>query len=235
VGLVSLVVIAIAIPGVLAPALVCASFVVIAFCAGVGPSFASTYAKLFAVVGLILFVLRAAFIPGSTILFTVGPIAVSLQGVVDGARFTLAVMAMCGAVTLFFSLVPMKYLMLALELKGMTPRATYVILASFQSIIDLGKNAKVVMDAQKSRGIETEGSIAQRVRAFVPILAPVFLAAMNQTEERALALDARAFNSRQAHSHLVSLHGIRTRDIAVLCAALALAAVSIVGALLTWY
>ena len=234
-ALVSLVVIAIAIPGLLAPALICAGYVVIAFCAGVGRSFVAIYAKLFAVVGLILFVLRAAFIPGTQVLFEVGTIAVSMEGVIDGARFSLAVMAMCGAVTLFFSLIPMKYLMLALELKGMTPRATYVILASFQSIIDLGKNAKVVMDAQKSRGIETEGSLAQRVRAFVPILAPVFLAAMNETEERALALDARAFNSRQAHGHLVSLHGIRTRDIVVLCAALALAVTAIVGALLTWY
>ena len=234
-ALVSLVVIAVAIPGLLAPTLICVSYVVIAFCAGVGLSFTSTYLKLFAVVGLILFVLRAAFIPGEHVLFQVGAIAVSVEGIIDGARFTLAVMAMCGAVTLFFALIPMKYLMLALELKGMTPRVTYVILASFQSIIDLGKNAKVVMDAQKSRGIETEGSIAQRVRAFVPILAPVFLAAMNETEERALALDARAFNSRQPHSHLVSLHGIRTRDVVVLCAALALAVASILGALLTWY
>lgn len=234
-ALVSLVVIAVAIPGLLAPVLVCLSYVVVAYCAGVGGSFASTYAKLFAVVGLILFVLRAAFIPGEHVLFTLGAIAVSVEGIVAGARFSLCVMAMCGAVTLFFSLIPIKYLMLALELRGMTPRATYVILASFQSIIDLGKNAKVVMDAQKSRGIETEGSISQRVRAFVPVLAPVFLAAMNETEERALALDARAFNSREAHSHLVSLHGVRTRDVIVLCAAGALAVIAILGGLLTWY
>lgn len=217
------------------PAIICALYVVIALLAGVGKAFISNYAKLFAVVGLILFVLRAAFLPGTHILFSLGPISVSMEGVTDGLRFALVVMALCGSVTLFFALTPIKYLMLALEIRGLTPRATYVMLASFQSIIDLGKNARVVMDAQKSRGIETEGSLTSRFKAFVPILAPVFLAAMNETEERALALDARAFNSRSSHTHLVSLRPVRAGEIILVNAALALAVISILGAVLSWY
>lgn len=227
--------IAVPVPGSIVPAAICATFVVISLLAGVGKSFVSNYGKLFLIVGLILFVLRAAFLPGKTILFTLGPIAVSQEGVDQGLRFTLVVMALCGVVTLFFTLTPMKNLMLALEMRGMTPRATYVILASFQSIIDLGKNSKVVMDAQKSRGIETEGSLLRRIKAFVPILAPVFLAAMNETEERALALDARAFNSREPHSHLVTLRPIPKWEYLLVWAAIGLAILSILGAVLSWY
>src|SRR5690606_13781054 len=111
--------------------------------------------------------------------------------------------------TLFFAVVTVRYLMLALELRGLTPRATYVVLASFQTITDLGRNARTVLEAQQSRGIETQGNFVTRARAFFPIIAPVFLAALNQTEERAIALDARAFNARTKHTHLVTLR--RTR------------------------
>ncbi|WP_427018274.1 energy-coupling factor transporter transmembrane component T [Pseudarthrobacter sp. P1] len=225
---------AVALPGPAGPAAICLLFVVLSLAAGVGKTFLPAYGKLFAVVGLILFVLRAAFLPGEHVLFTAGPLSISSEGIAQGLGFALVVMALCGAMTLFFTVTPMKNLMLALELRGVTPRATYVILASFQAITDLGKNTKVVMDAQKSRGIETEGGIARRVTAFAPILAPVFLAAMSQTEERALALDARAFNSRSQHSHLVSLRPVAAAETTLVCAVVAAAVLSIAGAVFIW-
>lgn len=224
-----------AIPGLIAPTAMCLIFVGISLLAGVGSKFIPLYLKLFLGVGLILFVLRAAFIGGGQVLFTVGPISPTVEGVMNGLRFSLAVMVLCGALTLFFSITPMKFLMLALEARGVTPRATYVVLASFQSIADLGTNARIVMEAQKSRGIETDGSFLTRLKAFFPILAPVFLAAMNQTEERAIALDARAFNSKAAHTHLVSLRAIRPWEIVVLLIVLSITVLSIVGAALSWF
>ncbi|MDQ0276477.1 energy-coupling factor transporter transmembrane protein EcfT [Arthrobacter silviterrae] len=225
---------AVTLPGPWGPAAICLIYVAVSIAAGVSKAFLPAYGKLFAVVGLILFVLRAAFLPGEHVLLRLGPIAISAEGIAQGLDFALVVMALCGAMTLFFTVTPMKNLMLALELRGVTPRATYVILASFQAITDLGKNTKVVMDAQKSRGIETEGGMVGRVTAFVPILAPVFLAAMSQTEERALALDARAFNSRSRHSYLVSLQPVGAAEIALVCAVAACAVLSIVGAAFIW-
>ena len=233
--LISLTLIPVIIPGNLAPAAMCFAYIGIALAAGVARAFMRTYLKLFLVVGLVLFILRAAFVPGTQVLFTLGPISPTLEGVDDGLRFSLVVMVFSGAVTLYFAVVPIKYLMLALELRGLTPHATYVILASFQSIIDLGKNARVVLEAQKSRGIETDGSLLTRVRAFFPILAPVFLAAMNQTEERAIALDARAFNSDVAHSHLVTLRRTRPWEIFLLVCAIIGVAISTLGVLLSWF
>jgi energy-coupling factor transport system permease protein len=231
----SLAVIAVALSGIVAPLGVCAAFVLIAFVGGVGRAFVASFFRLFVAVGLLLFVLRSAFAGGSPVLFTVGAIAVSTEGLMEGLRFALVVMAISGVITLYFALVPIKYSMLALELKGVTPRATYVLLAAFQAITDLGKNARVIMDAQKSRGIETEGSIVQRVRAFVPVLAPVFLSAMAATEEKAIALDARAFNSRVAHSHLVTLRASPVWEVVLVTIALLGAVVACAGAVLPWY
>ncbi|MGV8852432.1 MAG: energy-coupling factor transporter transmembrane component T [Rhodoglobus sp.] len=232
--LASLAVVAVAIPGIIAPFVIGLVFIPIAVLGGVGRSFIATYAKLWIVVGLLLFVLRAALIEGEHVIFEIGPITVTEEGVMDGLQFSLTVMAISGAVALFFALVPMKYLMLALELKGVSPRATYVLLASFQAITDLGKNARTVMEAQKSRGIETDGNAVQRLKAFFPILAPVFLSAMTSTEERSIALDARAFSSREPHSHLVSLRTTPKWEGAVVIVAIAGAVLAVVWAVLSW-
>ncbi len=232
--LIAIAIVPMAFPGFVAAAIVCLIFPVVALFAGVAREFIPTYLKLFLAVGLVLFVLRALFIKGGDPLFQLGNIAPTWAGIAEGARFSLLVMAICGAVTLFFAVVTVRYLMLALELRGVTPRATYVILASYQSITDLGRNARTVLEAQQSRGIETQGNVVTRARAFFPILAPVFLAALNQTEERAIALDARAFNARTRHTHLVTLR--RTRPAEIVAAVLVVATVvaAFIGSALGW-
>lgn len=55
---------------------------------------------------------------------------------------------------------------------------------------------KTITDAQKSRGIETEGSLWIRMKAFVPMMGPLVLSSIQQTEERVLALESRAFSAK---------------------------------------
>ena len=183
---------------VLAPTIGCVLFVVIAILAGRAKQFIPLYLKLFLGVGSVLFILRVFLIApeeGATVYWSWGDnLSLSTTSLAAAARFTLVVMSLCGALALFFQLVPAKNLMLALQGVGLSSRSTYVVLSSFQSITDLQKMSKVVVDAQKARGIEMEGGFFRRVAAFFPIITPVFLAAIGQTEERALALDARAFN-----------------------------------------
>ncbi|WP_423185113.1 hypothetical protein [Arthrobacter sp. NyZ413] len=88
-------------------------------------SFLPTYGKLFAVVGFLLFALRALFLQGKDVLFAAGPLSVSVESLMGGLSFAFVVMAMCGVLTLFFALVPAKLLMLALEELGVSPKATY--------------------------------------------------------------------------------------------------------------
>lgn len=233
--LASIAVIGVALPGWIPPLAVSVVFVIIGFLAGKGPSFLATYLKLWAAVGIILFVLRALLIKGETVLVPLGPIAITAEGINDGLRFTFVVMAICGAVTLFFALVPMRRLTLALEKLGVSPKASYVLLASFQSITDLGATAKVVLDAQKARGIETEGNIFIRTKAFFPVLAPVFLSAMSATEERAIALDARAFNSRGTRTSLVTLPRTAAWQWILACVFIIAAVVAITGGILGWF
>ena len=91
-----LAIIPIFIKGLIAPAAMCAAFVAISLFAGVGRRFIPGYFKLFLAVGLVLFVLRAAFEPGNHTLFTFGPLTPTWEGVDHGARFALVVMVLCG-------------------------------------------------------------------------------------------------------------------------------------------
>ena len=87
----------------------------------------------------------------------------------------------------------MKDFVYALEKLGLSPKATYVVLATFNIIPEMHKLSLAIMDAQKTRGVETEGNLLVRAKAFLPTLAPLILTSIANTEERAITLEARAF------------------------------------------
>ena len=52
-----------------------------------------------------------------------------------------------------------------------------------------------ITDAQRSRGMETEGKLLTRAKAFIPLMAPVVMSSLINTKERAMALEIRGFNA----------------------------------------
>jgi energy-coupling factor transport system permease protein len=87
-------------------------------------------------------------------------------------------------------------LMLALIERGLPRQIAYIILTSLQIIPRFQNKAEVILDAQRARGLETEGSLFHRLRILVPLIAPLILSSILELDERAIALEARAF-SRQ--------------------------------------
>jgi energy-coupling factor transport system permease protein len=55
-----------------------------------------------------------------------------------------------------------------------------------------------IRDAQQARGLEIQGRIDRRVRAFLPLMLPVVLSSLVATQERAMALEVRGFGLRGA-------------------------------------
>ncbi len=47
---------------------------------------------------------------------------------------------------------------------------------------------------QRARGVETEGNVFVRAKAFVPIIIPLVVNAMLEVGERALTLESKAFS-----------------------------------------
>ena len=55
------------------------------------------------------------------------------------------------------------------------------------------ERALAIQAAQRARGLDTEGSLATRIRGVMPLVGPVILSSLTEVEERSLALEVRAF------------------------------------------
>ncbi|MDY0407647.1 energy-coupling factor transporter transmembrane component T [Paracerasibacillus soli] len=78
--------------------------------------------------------------------------------------------------------------------KGLSPKIGHVLLSIFQLIPQMQATMGKITDAQRSRGMETEGNLVIRMKAFFPLIGPVVLNSLNDTRERAIALEMRGFN-----------------------------------------
>jgi len=71
-----------------------------------------------------------------------------------------------------------------------------------------------IMNAQKSRGANLEtGSLFQRVKAFVPVLVPLFVSAFRRAAELAYAMESRCYTGDGPRTTLKQLR-LRLRDAA---------------------
>ena len=68
-------------------------------------------------------------------------------------------------------------------------------MAVLQIVPTMIASTAAITDAQRSRGMETEGGLWTRIRAFLPLMGPLVTSSLIATEERALALEVRGFGS----------------------------------------
>jgi energy-coupling factor transport system permease protein len=90
----------------------------------------------------------------------------------------------------------------ALVRQGLSPHLGYVLSSVLQIIPQMTSTMETITDAQRSRGMETEGSLMVRLKAFLPLIGPVVMNSLVSTRERSLALEVRAFSSRAKKTFL---------------------------------
>ena len=85
---------------------------------------------------------------------------------------------------------------------GLSPKIGYVLSSVFQMIPQMATTMSTITDAQRSRGMETEGNLYKRIKAFFPLIGPVVMNSLVATRERAIALEVRGFNAKTKRSYL---------------------------------
>ena len=133
------------------------------------------------------------FPAGREILFQVGPIAATAEGLGFALETLARIGAISGAITLFYLTTPPSELVLDLERRGVSPRIAFVTLASVQTVPALVERAATITAAQRARGLDTEGSLWRRLRGVLPLAGPVLLGSITEVEERTMAFEARGF------------------------------------------
>jgi energy-coupling factor transport system permease protein len=136
------------------------------------------------------------FLPGATdVVVRLGPVSPTWSGLGVGLQATLRVLAFALSVAVFSLTTSADDLLSDLEARGIGRRAAFVIGAAIGTIPRMAERAREIVDAQRARGLDTEGSPWRRVRGVVPLAGPLVLGALSQVEERTLALEARAFSA----------------------------------------
>jgi energy-coupling factor transporter transmembrane protein EcfT len=127
----------------------------------------------------------------------------------EGALFALVsvgrIFLVMSAFILFAMTTRPDTLMISLKQVGVPSSLAYIIVTTLQIIPRFQNKASTILDAQRSRGLETEGNLFVRARAVVPIILPLVLGSLVEVEERAIAIEARGFNSTKQETNLIEI------------------------------
>ena len=186
---------AVVLGGLVGPiALVAAAVVLPAAIAGVLRQLARLSLLLALPIAISAFLVNVFFFPGGEqVLLRIGPITATAEGLGFAVQILVRILAISGAVTLFYLTTRPADLVVDLERRGVSPRVGFVANASVQTVPAMVERAMQITAAQRARGLDTEGSLWRRVRGVVPIVGPVILGSIAEVEERTMALEARGF------------------------------------------
>ena len=155
------------------------------------------------------------------VLAALGPLKFYKEGLLYASRIGLNILNMLLAFAMFVLTTKPATLVDDLEQAGFSPRFGYMISSVFQII------------PQMMGGMETEGSLFVRAKAFIPLISPVVSSSLINTRERAIALEVRGFDSKTKKTFL-SDHKIKGRDRAFMVLMVLLIAGSIVWRVIRW-
>ncbi|WP_018658979.1 energy-coupling factor transporter transmembrane component T [Allofustis seminis] len=192
--------------------------------------------RLFKSVGILIVLitlLQTFFYPGHDVLFALGRFTATREGLTFALKLGLNLANIGGAIIWLFTVTTEKDFVLALEKQGMSAKASYVVLSTLQMVPVLKKQSQLIMKAQSARGVETEGNVFVRAKAFVPTLIPLVLSSIQGTEERALTLEARGFSLDRPKTYYYDIHP-EPRDKMLVTATGILAVAYVIGKVVYW-
>lgn len=179
--------------------------VITALCSGSFRKYCKALKKII-IFTMIVFFFQALLLPGGETLFSLGFITVSETGLAMGTKLSLSMLCIGGAFLWLFDTTENKEISRALEKSGMNYKAAYVFLSTMQMIELLSRNSKTIMNAQQARGVETQGNMVSRAKAFMPSLIPLILGAIISSEDRALTLESKGFDVQCKKTHILDVN-----------------------------
>ena len=153
-----------------------------------------------------------------------GALRYDRAGVQDALDVALRLGAAVAALGAVVSGVSPRRLTRALAARGLPGWAAYLLVASLEAAPEAKARAQEVLDAQRCRGLSTGGGLG-RLRALAPLAGPLVASLVSETDQRALALDARAFRPGRRRTSLTPVSdppGERVLRVAMYAAIIAL-------------
>lgn len=97
-------------------------------------------------------------------------------------------------------------LVLAMIKLGLPYRVGFAISTSLRMVPTIANSIHTISQAQRSRGLDLEGgSILDRLRKFIPILIPVFISTIRDTNVFGMALESKGFGAREDRTYYLEM------------------------------
>lgn len=142
-----------------------------------------------------MFPIHGLLLPANqTPLWQVHGVVLYQEGICFAALVLLRLAAVFTASLLFvFTTHPADFIT-SLEQAGWPPFAAYLVGGPLLMLPAMRERIRVIQAAQRSRGLDSDGSILKRIRSMGPLVFPLVLGAFSEIEQRAVALELRGFN-----------------------------------------
>lgn len=168
---------------------------ILALASGVFRRYLSLFIKSIFVISLFIFLIQTFLVYQDHIIWSWNFLKVSNTGLQASYLMTSKIIAIGATLIWFFQVTTVKDITAAMQNAGWNKKLVFVILSTMQLIPQITALTATIADAQKSRGVETDGNLMQRIKSFIPMLGPVVLTSIEQNEERVLTLESRAFSN----------------------------------------
>jgi len=173
------------------------------------------YLKPIMPIVIIMLLLWPFFLHTGTVLFSWRFITITADGVLMGIGMSFRILTMISATFLLLMTTQQRDIISGLTQMGLPYEYGLTLVIALRYVPTLAGMAQTIMDAQRSRGLELDrGNILERIRKYVPILAPLIVGAIRMAQELAIAIDSRAFGHGQ-RTYLYR-RSMRGRDYVVL-------------------
>lgn len=142
-----------------------------------------------------IFIVQTFFRSGNyTILFKLGPLIARKEGFEFALKIVLNVLNISFAFCVLTLTTKPSDMMQEMLQAGLSPKIGYVFVSLFQIIPQITEQTSTIVDAQRSRGLKTKGSIITRCKAFLPLISPIIMSSFTSSKERTIALEVRGFS-----------------------------------------
>jgi len=153
-----------------------------------------------------IFIMQAFFQPdGQTIIFEFWFLDVTEESLAFAFRIATRITVMISAFTLLLMTTHPSELMSDLTRRGLPGQFAYVIISTLQILPQMQAKAQTIINAQRSRGLDTQSSFIKRAGSLIPLVGPLVFGSLVEVEERAIAIEARGFTSTHVKT---SLHDV---------------------------
>jgi energy-coupling factor transport system permease protein len=154
---------------------------------------AGAVVRLLLPIVLSLFLIQGVFFPPPNATpLPLGPITLTYEGLLFAYLVASRLLTLSTTVLLVLLTTRPSDLVFSLTERGLPRSIGYILLVSLQIIPDMSARATAILEAQRSRGLAMEGGLG-RIRAVIPLIGPLVVGALVDVEERAMAIESRAF------------------------------------------